>query len=717
MIDNLVIVESASKSKTIQKILSNSNVLSSKGTFKVIASSGHVIDLPKKEIGVDTNTWNLKYEQMKDKTKLIQEMKKLAKESNTVYLAADPDREGEAIAWHINNLLKIPNSKRITFNEITKGAIEEALLNPRELDIPLIDAQESRRALDRIVGYKVSPLLWNNFPSAKGLSAGRVQSAALAEIIQRYIEYTTFDKEFYWNIESQFTVNKKKIETSLYYKNDKNIYNFTDKDKALFMLEELKYPGEWNFTFNRTITHTHPSAPYTTSSLQQEAYEKYHMSAKQTMMYAQKLYEKGYVTYIRTDSVNISDDAKKMIHNYLRNRYDNSYVYNRSFKNKVANAQEAHECIRPSKIDVLSEQLEDEDLTPGHIKLYDLIWRKSVSSQMLPAEYIQYAITITNSKDTYKDFEFRGKISLLNKVGFLEIWQPNQEVKHDDIKQWDELLDKSNLSIKFKKACANGNITRPKSLYNEPRLIKWMETEGIGRPSTYSTVVNKLFDKGYITKGKPPVIQVEIENYVLDKQEIKCNKKEIKVGNTDKDCHIPTEIGMKINEYLKKTIPNIIDKTFTAEMEEELDKVSRNEMTKQQLLSTFYKPFEYSINNATIEKNTDVSNKSRQIIQEFGETQLINTKYGPSLFIPSIKKYISIAPYIEWQKKTIDEVNEEDVIFLTSLPKKYNDINVEYGRYGLYLSYKSKNYRLPKKEWDKILSDTIEYQNLKNFIK
>lgn len=717
MVDNLVIVESASKSKTIQKILSKCDALSNKGTFKVIASSGHVIDLPKKEIGIDTNTWNLKYEQMKDKKMLIQEMKKLAKEATNVYLAADPDREGEAIAWHINNLLKIPNSKRITFNEITKNAIEQAILNPRELDIPLIDAQESRRALDRIVGYKVSPLLWKNFSSASALSAGRVQSAALAEIIQRYIEYTNFDKEFYWNIESQFKLNNAKIDTSLYYKNDKNIYNFTDKNQAIFMLEELKTPVEWDFIFNQSITVSHPSAPYTTSSLQQEAYEKYHITAKQTMAYAQKLYEKGYVTYIRTDSVNISDDAKNMVHNYLRNTYDNTYVYNRSFKNKVANAQEAHECIRPSKIDVLSEELDDKDLTAGHIKLYDLIWRKAVASQMQPAEYIQYTFVITNQRDSYKEYEFRGKISLLNKLGFMEIWQPNQEVKHEEIKQWDEVLNKSKSSIKLKKISAIGNITRPKSLYNEPRLIKWMETEGIGRPSTYSTVVNKLFDKGYIIKGKPPTIQVEVENYVLDKLEIKCNKKEIKVGNNEKDCHIPSEIGLKINEYLKKTIPTVIDKTFTAKMEEELDKVSRNEMTKEQLLSAFYEPFEHSINNATIEKNTEISNKNNNIIKDFGDTQLINTRYGPSLFIKNTKKYISITPYIDWKKKTLDEITDEDVIFLTSLPKKYNDINVEYGRYGLYLSYNSKNYRFPKKEWNRIQSDNINYQELRGYIK
>jgi len=712
MSNNLVIVESASKCKTIEKIIKKSSLLNDKGTFKVIASSGHITDLPKKEIGIDTTTWKLKYETMKDKSKTIKTIKDLAKKADEVYLAADPDREGEAIAWHVNNILKAGNCKRITFNEITQSAIEEAITNPRNLDMPLVEAQESRRALDRIVGYKVSPLLWKNFPSNKYLSAGRVQSVALAEIINRYKEYDSFSKEYYWILEAIFKLGTKKIKTDLYKVSDKNIYKFYDEEHVLTMLEDLKNEYTWVFNYDKKTTFTNPLPPYTTSTLQQDAYNKYHMSSKETMSYIQKLYEKGYITYIRTDSVNISKDAKKMIHYYLRETFDNNMVYNRDFKNKVANAQEAHECIRPSKISTTSDKIEDEDLTSKHIKLYELIWKRTVASQMRPAEYITYNFVITNNSNLYEEYEFIGKQSMLINPGYLEIWQPNTKIQIEDVDSMDLKL-KSKNKVMLNQVKVNGNITQPKCLYNEPRLIKWMETEGIGRPSTYSAILNKLFEKCYIYKSKPPVISADVNNYTLEKGVVTNSVKCITVSSKDKDNYIPTDLGTAVIEYIHNNIPSIIDKEFTSNMEEELDKISRNESSKETVLNAFYKPFEESISNAVIDKQ-NVSDKSS--IKEFGDIKLISTKFGPALFIGSTKKYISITPYLNWKKISVEDIDKNDVEFITQLPKQYNDIQVALGRYGLYMIFKNKNYRLPKNEWENVKNNTIMYSQLKNYI-
>ncbi len=722
MAEHLVIVESSSKSKTIQKYLAQSKVAQKIGKFKVVASLGHIVDLPVKELGVDTDQWKLTYEPIAKKDKLIRDLRKMAKDAKQVYLASDPDREGEAIAWHLQNTLKIKDGMRITFHEITPKAIEAALLQPRKLDMPLIDAQESRRALDRIVGYKVSPLLWHRFATGS-LSAGRVQSVALAEIVKRYQDYQKHAPEPFWNLEGIFELYKTTLESKLYYKKEQTIHAFQDKTQVQHMLKELKHPVEWGFQFEKKIAKTNPSAPYTTSALQQEAYERYGIPAKQTMSYAQNLYEKGYITYMRTDSVQLSAEAKEQIHEYLREAFNEEAVVDRSFKNKVANAQEAHECIRPSNFDVTRDAIQEEEFKPGHLKIYDLIWRKAIASQMPPAEYIQYHFKITNPRDIYKDYEFHGKVSFLNKLGFLEIWQPQQKLQHSEIEKWDKLLQKTSFPIKFVKALANGDVSRAVNLYNEPQIIQWMEKEGIGRPSTYSTILDKLFTKGYIIKGSSPPTIIQVENYLFEKNALSQTEETLQVGGKEKDRFIPSSLGERVVEYIHHVLPDILNKTFTAEMEENLDKISRNEISKNSVLSTFYKSFEIQIKEAQKEqkahqgeKKPATERKPTNILKAFNEANLIQTRFGPALYIEETKKFISVTPLLQWKEKEIDELTQKDVSFLVSMPKLYNDITIDMGRYGLYLIHNKTNYHLPKEAWEKVWNHTIEYNELKTYL-
>jgi len=732
---NLVIVESASKSKTIQKYLNQSDIAKNLGEFKVVASLGHIIDLPQKTLGVNTDTWILDYTPIEQKKKVIQQLKGLVKDAKMVYLAADPDREGEAIAWHLKNHLKPKKYKRITFHEITPRAIEEALLNPRDLDIHLIAAQESRRALDRIVGYKVSPLLWKRFATSS-LSAGRVQSVALGEIVQRFKDYQSHEPDPFWTIESDFELFETPMNTSLYDSKSKKKVEFTEDESVKKLLTALIQPTEWQLVFEKKKSKTNPSAPYTTSALQQEAYEKYKIPAKQTMSYAQQLYEKGFITYMRTDSVNLSDGAKQEIHTYLQDAFGDNYVTERSFKSKVANAQEAHECIRPSNFDVTVQHLDETDFTPGHRKIYDLIWRKSVASQMPSAEYVNYHFKMTNNLDDFKGYDFRGKVTFVEVLGYLEIWQPLQKIESVEIDKWDHLSSQLNLPIQFIKANGEADVTRPHCLYNEPSLIKWMEKEGIGRPSTYSTILDKLFSKGYITKGSQPSSIIPVNNYLIENKSKHLITREdtIKLGGNEKDRFIPTSIGERVVDYLIHILPSLLDRTFTSQMEENLDKISRNDDTKTNIMDLFYKDFEHSLNDAQKEhqqhvkesqsSNTETNTNTKKelkpsdsnILKSFNKADIVKTRYGPAILIAETKKFISITPFIEWKEIEIEDVSEQDIQFLINFPKVYQDINIEMGRYGLYLVYEKKNYYLPKDEWDNVYINKIDYLTLKKYL-
>ena len=608
---SLVIVESSAKSKTIQEYLNNISTLKHLAPFKVVASLGHITDLPPKTLGVCTDTWELEYVPISSKLKVIKQIKEDIKNSKDVYIASDSDREGEAIAFHIQQTFKLKNPKRALFNEITKKALEHAILHPTIINQSLVSAQEARRALDRVVGFKLSPLLWKRFASSS-LSAGRVQSVILRNIVERFKNYEEHSADTFWTVEGYFKIKSEKVSATLVMKSKKEKVKMEDPSLSLQILEEIKeHPKkDWTVVLETKESHKNPSAPYTTSVLQQEVYDTYKISSKTTMSLAQKLYESGYITYMRTDSVQISEDAHKMIKEYIENTYTSNHYNNRAFSSKQSNTQEAHECIRPTKISMHPSELADKDesMTPLHCKLYGIIWRKTVASQMIASTNTDVVYRIETTK---KKYEFYGKLSFIQELGYLKVWSPSQAVEAESINKW-KLVGSKN-SAKAIKIIAQGNITKPDGLYNEASIIRWMEKEGIGRPSTYSTVIEKLFQKEYVVKGQNPIKVESVENYILDfsnaSPEIISETEELQFGGTETDRYIPTKLGINVGVFLVENMNTIMDYKFTTTMEEQLDEISRSEKTKLEVLVPFYKTFvellnrqdiamkEYSLNN------------------------------------------------------------------------------------------------------------------------
>ena len=680
---NLIIVESASKCKTIQKYLGDG--------YTVLASLGHVVNLPHETLGINTDTWELTYEPLKEKAKALKQLKSAAAKSSTIYLASDPDREGEAIAWHLKNVLNLKNPKRIVFNEITKTAVQNAITNPRDIDYDLVGAQEARRALDRLVGYKISPLVGRRFGNFK-LSAGRVQSVALRKITERFNEYNTHEIETFWNVEGTFDAQGKPLQTDLFYKNKKAEYQ--DLNQAKAFLKALPKVTTWTVSIEQKKSIRNPSAPYTTSAFQQEAYDTFSIPAKSSMRIAQDLYESGKITYMRTDSVHLSNDAIAMIKAHL----GPDFQY-RGFKSKVANAQEAHECIRPTKLNADTAKL-----SPSHKKIYDLIWRKAVASQMPPAEYQELTFTISSPK--LPDYAFVGKLSFLTSPGYLKVWQPNQTPEHAQLNDW---LTKTSppSPVSF---TAKGKITKPEGLYNEPMLIKWMEKEGIGRPSTYAGIVDKLFEKGYLTKGPNPLRTQTVQHVTLQNNTFTETEEVINLGGKETDRFIPNSIAQPLVSYLQDIFPSLLDYKFTANMEDQLDAITRKETSKQTLLTQFYKNLLPILEKATQDqkewrknnpKSATKTSTGPAALQTFGQTSLVNTRFGPALYTAATKSWVSLTPFLKWRKKEPTDLTQQDVDFLTSLPKTLNQTTkLAYGRYGLYLIHKEKNEKLPRDLWD-----------------
>ena len=540
MPNKLVIVESPSKAKTIQKYLGSD--------FEVIASQGHIIDLPASKLCVDIETnFKPEYKTMKGKASLVKKRKKEASDKKKVYLATDPDREGEAIAWHLKNVLNIPDDEkcRITFNEITENAVKAAVKDPRTVDINLVDAQQARRILDRIVGYKLSPLLWKKIK--KGLSAGRVQSVALKIIMDREKQIRGFVSEEYWLLTAKLSNGKDTVLAKFYGNVDGKIELKSEEqvDKIIARIDGKKYTVT---DVKKSERKKNPPPPFTTSSMQQEASRKLGFTVKKTMMVAQKLYEAGFITYMRTDSTRLSDDAKKMAKSYIVSNYGAKYYLNREFKAKQT-AQDAHEAIRPSKLDAdTSSFLADEQ------KLYTLILNRFLASQMSVAVYDTTKVTIN-----VEDYTFTLNGSVIKFDGFMKLYiEGKDEVSNEDdenilpeFKIGDVLLQKD--IIKEQK------FTEPPSRYTEATLVKVMEEKGIGRPSTYAPTISTIEDRFYIEREKKFLV--------------------------------PTKLGEIVNEMMENNFKDIVDVKFTADMENKLDMVAENKENYVQMLDEFYKPF------------------------------------------------------------------------------------------------------------------------------
>ena len=581
----LVIVESPSKAKTIGKYLGSH--------YKVVASVGHVRDLPKSKLGIDIdNDFEPQYISIRGKGEIIKELRKEAKKASKVYLATDPDREGEAISWHLAYLLGIDPDKpcRIVFNEITKNTIKEAIKHPRKIDLHLVDAQQARRVLDRLVGYQISPLLWRKV--RKGLSAGRVQSAALKILCDREKEIRQFQPKEYWTITAEFKKGKTFSAKLAEYKKKKIVIE--NKEQNDRILEELKKGSYTVTSLNRRERIKKPYAPFTTSSLQQEASTKLNFNTKKTMMIAQQLYEGveikgqgsvGLITYLRTDSVRISEEAKAAAASYILENFGKEYAGKNVFSNKKKDIQDAHEAIRPSNIALEPEKIKD-SLSSDQFKLYRLIWCRFMASQMASARFDNLQAEIQNG-----DYTFKTTGSKLLFDGYQKVYKNSI----DDDK--DRLLPALEEQEKLDAEDVRGeqNFTQPPSRYTEASLVKELEEKNIGRPSTYAPIVGTLTERKYVTREKKALL--------------------------------PTELGFLVTGLMEEYFKEIVDVNFTAEMEDKLDDVELDEVQWKQVIRDFYSPFEKELAAAdqAIEKVKVEDQPTGEVCELCGKPMVLKT--------------------------------------------------------------------------------------------
>jgi DNA topoisomerase-1 len=687
----LVIVESFAKTTTIKKYLNDKNVI-------VTYSSGHIYNLPKYKIGFDTNTWVLDY--IKTNPKIIKTIRDFVVKTDIVYIATDPDLEGETIAYNIKHsiadLIKNKKCYRISFNEITETAVKNAINNPRDIDLNIVNAQETRRIVDRMIGYKVSPILWSKF-DINYLSSGRVQNAAIIMCINQRNKILNNEIKQKWNIECKFIFDKKDkkghiIGSLLDYGNIDNI------EIVKKILGILKTNTKYSVKYELKKHSVSPQPPYTTTSLQQDCYNKYKWNAKITMKYAQDLYEQGFISYIRTDSTNISNDAKNIIINYIKNTYDNrednnSYAKYRTFKSKINNAQEAHEAIRITNPNITSCYAEGKSLSSNHNKIYEMIRNRTLASLMSDALYTDIEIKFISSLNENKDYVFTGTKSFMIFEGFKIIYGE----KIEDYENYLKILDeKPCYSYEYK---SNGSIDNIPSLYNEVQLIKQLEKEGIGRPSTYASIIDKLLEKKYVEIGKNPQQEYTVICFLkkYKDNEIIAENKKINLGGNSKDLLIPTELGINVIKYIYDVMPYLCDLKFTSKMENDLDDIINMKNNKKNILDDIYSKISKSLKD--IPMTSRISKSKIEYKDGF-----ITTRYGHCYYNKSCNTYTNIESYLKWKNKKFDDLNDGDLVFISSLPKAVNHLGKPFklhiGRYGLYLKDDNNiNHKLEKKLW------------------
>ena len=612
MADKLIIVESPSKANTIKKFLGNN--------VKVVASMGHIRDLPKSKLGIDVeHDFEPQYINIRGKANLINSLKKDAKAAKVVYLATDPDREGEAIAWHLAYILGIPENEvcRVTFNEITKETVKESIKNPRKIDKNLTDAQQARRVLDRIVGYKISPILWKKVK--RGLSAGRVQSVAVKLIVDRENEIEAFIPEEYWNIYAELSKNKEKFVARFYGKdgNKLELHKKEEVDEIIKNIENGKYivtdikKGEKKRT---------PAPPFTTSTMQQEASRKLGFPIRKTMQVAQGLYEGvkveekgtvGLITYMRTDSTRISEEARAAAKIHITQKYGEKYYENRYYKTK-SGAQDAHEGIRPTYIDLEPEAIKD-SLTPDQYKLYRLIYNRFIASQMAPAVFDTIAANIDVS-----NYNFKANGQTLKFKGFMSVYVEDKDVKtnEDEESKMPEL--QIGEEVKKEKLDPKQSFTEPPPRYTEASLVKALEEKGIGRPSTYATIISTILDRRYVKKEQKQLV--------------------------------PTDLGKVVNKLLVENFKDIINVEFTADIENQFDEIAEGKEPWKQVIREFYTPFEQEVEKVDKELEhvkleeevTDIpcDKCGRMMVVKYG-------KYGKFLACPGYPECKNVKPFVE----------------------------------------------------------------------
>ncbi len=611
MAKNLVIVESPTKAKTIKKMLGSN--------YKVIASVGHVRDLPKSRLAIDVdNNFEPEYINIRGKGKIINELKKESAKADRVFLATDPDREGEAISWHLSHILNMAPEQeaRVTFNEITKDTIRKQIKKPRSIDKDLVDAQQARRILDRLTGYKISPLLWSKIKN--GLSAGRVQSVALKIICDKEHEINEFVSEEYWEIEAVLKKSRKSFSSKYYgeLKGDKSIkVEITNEKQADEILSKLD-PEKFVIREIKEGTRTKkPSQPFTTSTMQQESSRKLNFTSRKTMMIAQNLYEGvsipkegqvGLITYMRTDSTRMSEDAKNRILGFIDEKFGENYTGKGIISKKTQNVQDAHECIRPTDVNRTPESIKD-SLSRDEFKLYNLIWKRTVASLMKEALYSTMSIEISNNSQIFKSSGSQIKFD-----GFLKVYNFTQE-KDNILPDLEE-----DETLKSKSIEKTQHFTQPPARYNEATLIKKLEDLGIGRPSTYAPIMSTLLSRYYVV----------LENKKL----------------------FPTELGIAVNELLRENFKDLINEKFTANMENELDEIAKGNLQWQKLIGEFYKKLEKDLKVAdkNVEK-VEIRDKETDVIcDKCGRNMVIKMgRYGKFLACPGFPECRNTKPLIE----------------------------------------------------------------------
>ena len=679
MAKNLVIVESPAKAKTIEKFLGKD--------YKVASSFGHIADLPSKELGVNVEGDFLpKYIISSDKKKLVTELKSLVKKAETVWLASDEDREGEAIAWHLAQTLKLKeeNTKRIVFHEITKNAILKAIENPRQIDYNLVNAQQARRVLDRLVGYELSPVLWKKVKG--GLSAGRVQSVSVRLIVEREREIKAFLPKASFKTQADFLTGGNKI-----IKGQLNV-NF-DQEEAVGQFLEKNKTSVYTVASKETKpAKKSPTAPFTTSTLQQEAARKLYFSVSKTMTVAQRLYESGLITYMRTDSVNLSKEAQSAALRSISENYGEEYAQARNFKSKNKGAQEAHEAIRPTDVTRSTISAEYDQM-----RLYDLIWKRTIASQMSDAQLERTQLKI--EADNH-DQVFTAKGEVLKFDGFLKVYLEGVDEDEEEAEGILPPVEKGE-QLNLKSLTSTQRFTRPPYRYTEASLVKKLEELGIGRPSTYAPTISTVQNRGYVAKGTIEGTPRQYKQWTLSGEEIKESELTEMVGS-DKGKLVPTDIGMIVNDFLVTNFKNILDYSFTAQVEENFDAIAEGQEDWTKMIKGFYGDFHETVDHVNTHAERESGERVLGEHPDSGRVVKVRLgKFGPIAQIGNAEDdekpvFASLAP-----EQQLDTITFEEALELFKLPKDLGEyegeiITVNNGRYGPYVKFGSSFVSLPK---------------------
>lgn len=689
MAKNLLIVESPAKAKTIEKYLGSD--------FEVKSSYGHIRDLEKDDMGIDVkHNYSPRYIIPEDKQKVVKELKSVAKKADEVWLATDEDREGEAISWHLCEVLGLDpvKTKRIVFHEITKPAIQRAVQHPRTVDMNLVDAQQARRILDRIVGFEISPVLWRKMSMRNSLSAGRVQSVAVRLIAEREREINAFEPVSSFKIEAVFSgqdINNKNVSFKAEGSRQKNA---EDAETFLQSCVGANYKVS---DIQVKPAKKSPAAPFTTSTLQQEASRKLGYSVSKTMLLAQKLYESGNITYMRTDSVNLSDTALNDIHSNISKQYGDKYLQPRKYKNKNESAQEAHEAIRPTYMENTS--VDDSDTK----RLYELIWKRTIASQMSDAELEKTTAKIAISTNN-QELSAQGEV--LKFDGFLKVYMEDKDEEDVTEEDTEGMLPQLNVgqSLTLNQMQAIERFTRPAPRYTEASLVKKLEELGIGRPSTYAPTISTILKRGYVEKRDKEGV---LRNYrvLILKQDNISKKTESETTGAERAKLFPTDLGLVITDFLVEYFSDIMDYGFTAKLEDEFDEIAEGKKQWEKTIDGFYKPFKKDVEH-TLENAERIKGERELGIDETSGKKVVARmgRYGPMVQIGDVNdeekpRFAKLKP-----TQSIETISFDEAMELFKLPRALGqfedeDVTVNIGRFGPFVAHNKKFYSLSK-EYD-----------------